>query len=49
MDLMMIDRWLHIITGVLWIGLLYYLNFVQAPAQAEATADSDGPGPAAIG
>lgn len=49
MDLMMIDRWLHIIAGVLWIGLLYYLNFVQAPAQAEATADSDGPGPAAIG
>jgi len=49
MDLMMIDRWLHIIAGVLWIGLLYYFNFVQAPAQAEATADSDGPGPAAIG
>ena len=50
MDLMMFfDRWLHIIAGVLWIGLLYYFNFVQAPAQAEAAADSDGPGPAAIG
>ncbi len=49
MELMLIDRWLHIIAGVLWIGLLYYFNFVQAPAQAEATADTDGPGPAAIG
>jgi uncharacterized membrane protein len=24
-------RWLHIISGVLWIGLLWYLNFVQVP------------------
>lgn len=49
MDILLIDRWLHIIAGVLWIGLLYYFNFVQAPAQAAATADTDGPGPAAIG
>ncbi|MCZ6770946.1 MAG: urate hydroxylase PuuD [Proteobacteria bacterium] len=49
MEIMMIDRWLHIIAGVLWIGLLYYFNFVQAPAQAAALADKDGPGPAAIG
>ena len=41
--------WLHVIVGVMWIGLLYYFNFVQVPAQAEATADKDGPGPAAIG
>ena len=44
-----IDRWLHIIAGVTWIGLLYYFNFVQVPAMAAATADKDGPGPAAIG
>jgi uncharacterized membrane protein len=24
-------RWLHVISGVMWIGLLYYLNFVQIP------------------
>ena len=49
MDFLLIDRWLHIISGVLWIGLLYYFNFVQAPGQAAAAADTDGPGPAAIG
>ncbi len=24
-------RWLHIMAGVMWIGLLWYLNFVQVP------------------
>ena len=24
-------RWLHVISGVFWIGLLWYLNFVQVP------------------
>lgn len=24
-------RWLHVVSGVLWIGLLWYLNFVQVP------------------
>ena len=28
-------RWLHILVGVTWIGLLYYFNFVQVPAFAE--------------
>ena len=50
MDILMhLDRWLHLVAGVMWIGLLYYFNFVQVPAMAEAGADSDGPGPAAIG
>ena len=40
--------WLHVLVGITWIGLLYYFNFVQVPAVADATADSDGPGPAAI-
>jgi uncharacterized membrane protein len=26
-----IFRWIHVFTGVLWIGLLYYFNFVQIP------------------
>jgi len=41
--------WFHVVVGIVWIGLLYYFNFVQVPAQAEAMADKDGPGPAAIG
>jgi uncharacterized membrane protein len=28
-------RWLHVIVGVAWIGLLYFFNFVQVPAFAE--------------
>jgi uncharacterized membrane protein len=24
-------RWLHVLSGVMWIGLLWYLNFVQTP------------------
>src|SRR3954463_8896440 len=31
-------RWLHIIFGVTWIGLLYYFNFVQGPFFAETDA-----------
>jgi uncharacterized membrane protein len=41
-------RWLHIVGGVAWIGLLYYFNFVQVPALADAAADKGGPGGAAI-
>ncbi|MDG2175828.1 MAG: urate hydroxylase PuuD [Gammaproteobacteria bacterium] len=40
--------WLHVIAGVIWIGLLYYFNFIQVPAVGEALADEGGPGPAAI-
>src|ERR1700758_1072909 len=24
-------RWLHVVCGVMWIGLLWYFNFVQIP------------------
>ena len=24
-------RWIHVISGIMWIGLLYYFNFVQIP------------------
>jgi uncharacterized membrane protein len=27
-------RWLHVLGGILWIGLLYYFNLVQVPAFA---------------
>lgn len=39
--------WLHVLVGITWIGLLYYFNFVQVPAVAQALSDGD-PGPAAI-
>ncbi len=43
-----LEVWLHVLSGVVWIGLLYYFNFVQVPGIGAAVADSDGPGPAAI-
>jgi uncharacterized membrane protein len=43
-----LTRWLHIIFGVFWIGLLYYFNAVQTPALAAAAADKGGPGGAGI-
>src|ERR1700692_1086166 len=43
-----IDRWLHILAGVTWIGLLYYFNVVQTPGLAAAAADKGGPGGAGV-
>ena len=31
-------RWMHIWFGILWIGILYYFNFVQTPFFAETDA-----------
>ena len=31
-------RWAHVLAGIMWIGLLYYFNFVQVPAFAEMDA-----------
>src|SRR2546427_656515 len=33
-------RWLHFLSGITWIGLLYYFNFVQGPFFAEADAST---------
>ena len=41
-------RWLHILSGVMWIGLLWYFNVVQIPALAAAASDKGGPGGAGI-
>ena len=32
-------RWLHVFFGVLWIGLLYYFNFVQIPTMPAIPAE----------
>ena len=47
-NLASLTRWLHIVFGVFWIGLLYYFNAVQTPAMAVAAADKGGPGGAGI-
>lgn len=37
-------RWLHLMSGVMWIGLLYYFNFVQVAAMKNAAADGTAAG-----
>src|SRR4030066_1572185 len=39
-----IMRWLHLMAGVMWIGLLYYFNFVQVAARQAAAADNTAAG-----
>jgi uncharacterized membrane protein len=39
-----IARWIHLMAGVMWIGLLYYFNFVQVAALKAAAADSTAAG-----
>jgi len=41
---LIIARWLHILAGITWIGLLYYFNFVQAVALPKAKADNTAAG-----
>lgn len=35
-------RWMHVFFGILWIGLLYYLNFVQVPTMPSIPAEQKG-------
>src|SRR5512146_1481758 len=34
-----IFRWLHVIFGIMWIGLLWYFNFVQTRKMPEIPAE----------
>ena len=34
-----IVRWLHVISGVMWIGLLWYFNFVSTPTTPKIPED----------
>ena len=38
-DVNSVFRWLHVFFGILWIGLLYYLNFVQVPTMPSVPAE----------
>ncbi len=33
-----IFRWFHVLAGIMWIGLLYYFNFINVQAVKQATA-----------
>ena len=35
LELPFIFRWLHVMVGVMWIGLLWYFNFVQIPSMSK--------------
>jgi uncharacterized membrane protein len=39
-----LSRWIHFMAGVMWLGLLYYFNFVQVAALKNATADGTAAG-----
>lgn len=35
--------WLHVLAGIVWIGLLYYFNFIQTPAMGAVLAAKESP------
>jgi len=35
-----VSRWLHIVAGIAWIGLLYFFNFVNAPFTGTMDGDT---------
>lgn len=37
-------RWIHLLAGITWIGLLYYFNLVQMAALKDAGADGTAAG-----
>ena len=43
-SVMSFEVWFHAIAGVIWIGLLYYFNFVQVPGLGAAKADGTAAG-----
>ena len=45
MDIMPgIVRWIHLLSGITWVGLLYYFNLVQMAALKDAAADGTAAG-----
>ncbi len=35
-----IFRWAHVLSGMMWVGLLYFFNFIQGEYLKEATAEA---------
>jgi uncharacterized membrane protein len=44
MEFALFARWAHFLSGITWIGLLYYFNFVQVPALKAAKAEGTAGG-----
>ena len=38
-DASFLFRWLHVLSGVMWVGLLWYFNFVQIPGMPNIPND----------
>jgi uncharacterized membrane protein len=39
-----IARWIHLLSGITWVGLLYYFNLVQMAALKDAATDGTAAG-----
>ena len=35
-----VSRWGHFLAGIVWIGMLYYFNFIQVPFLKDASAET---------
>jgi len=44
MNVWELSVWIHVLAGIIWIGLLYYFNFVQVPGMGAAKADGTAAG-----
>jgi len=40
MGLEAIFRWMHVLAGILWVGLLYFFNFVNGPFLGKIDANT---------
>jgi uncharacterized membrane protein len=38
--LSVLSRWIHVLAGIIWIGMLYFFNFVNTPFQATMDGDT---------
>src|ERR687892_402397 len=38
-NLQLLLRWAHVFAGIIWVGHLYFFNFVNVPLQAAIGAD----------
>ena len=41
-NFLMLVRWIHFLTGITWIGLLYFFNLVNIPLMKELDATTKG-------
>ena len=37
-----LSRWFHILSGIMWIGMLWYFNFVQTPTMPKIPDELKG-------